>query len=48
MQTTPFGVATRAGCQRADWDSRQLSTSSGGGSDIKQFIQSCEAEPLNP
>lgn len=48
MQTTPFGVSTRAGCQRADWDSRQLSPSSGGGSDIKCCFQSCGAGPRSP
>lgn len=43
-----FAVSTRAACQRADWDSRQLSPSSGGGSDIKCCFQSCDAEPLSP
>lgn len=46
MQTTPFEVATRA--RSVDWDSRQLSPSSGGGSDIKCCFHSGDVEPRSP
>lgn len=45
MQTMPFGVCTKAGCQRADWDCRQLSPSLGGGDLTESCFQSCGAEP---
>lgn len=48
MQPARSGVSTRAACQRADWDSRQLSPSSGGGSDIKCSFHSCDVEPPSP
>lgn len=46
--TALFGAAIRADCQRADWDSRQLSPSWEGGSGIKCCIQSCDKEPHSP
>lgn len=42
VETTEFRLPTRAGCQRPDWNSGQLSPTLGGGagSDIKRCIHS--------